>query len=90
MHAGYGQKLVAILADSDIPNNCLSKLIHNATRAFCVGRISIYAWYTYVRSSVAIGLPEFGVDRQISAQIGVERNPPGPGTGTATGTATDF
>ena len=52
-----------------------SKLIYNATRAFCVGRVPIYAPYTYVRSAVAIDLPSFGVDRCRSAEIAVEWNP---------------
>ena len=33
----------------------LSKFMYIAKRAFCVGHIAIYASYTYVRSSVAIG-----------------------------------
>ena len=35
----------------------LSQFIHNAKWAFCTGHTTISASYTYVRSSVAIGLP---------------------------------
>ena len=57
---------------SDCPDKSRSKFIHNAKRAFCTSHITIYASYTYARSSVAIGLPQINPDRSRSAEIDVE------------------
>ena len=57
-----------------VPYYSLLYRLHNAKRAFCSGHIviAIYASYTYVRSSVAIGPPWFDPVRSGLTQFDVE------------------